>query len=109
MMKKLKELDLRLRATRDSATLMGAKGFIKYYEIYRKYSSLFLLCGLLWFVGTGQWLLAYLIFVGLHLHVLFNQMWWKLKTIEYHYDLVMENGTEYEMGAVQETESEQEN
>lgn len=41
--------------------------------------------GELWPMGVG--------FFGLSNHIFLNQIWWKLRTIEYHYDEVLkENG-----------------
>lgn len=63
----------------------GAENFLKYYEYYRKYSSwLFVICLLISFI-IDRMDLALISFGLLHLHLLFNQLWWKLKNIEHYY------------------------
>jgi len=69
------------------------KIFIKNYEYYRKFSSIIILLFGFYFLIYGNYLLSLICFGFLHLHILFNQIWWKLKNIERYNELIY-NGDE---------------
>lgn len=64
------------------------KIFIKNYEYYRKFSSIIILLFGFYFLIYGNYILAIISFGFLHLHILFNQIWWKLKNIEKYNELI---------------------
>lgn len=64
----------------------STKKFIKYYDTYRKWSSWFFFLTMIYFFFERNYVIALISFGFMHLHILTNQLWWKLKTIEENYD-----------------------
>jgi len=64
---------------------VGAETFLNYYENYRRYSPAVFLVVLVYCLFTKQNIAALICFGVLHIHVLINQVWWKMKNIEHYY------------------------
>lgn len=65
---------------------LGAQSFIDNYDKYRRYSGWFWMS-----VAIISWIffrrddIALVSFGIMHLTILFNQLWWKIKNIEHYY------------------------
>jgi len=76
------ELQLMLKAKEE----IELKMFLKSYEFYRRWSSLFLILFAFYFLIYGNYIMAIVLFGFTHIHILFNQIWHKLKNLETFYD-----------------------
>lgn len=85
MGEKLKTLKINLAAANHAGKQLGAEAFIKNYEKYRRGSAVFWGLLMLFFFAIGFWSMALLCIAVLHLHLLFNQLWWKLINLEHFY------------------------
>lgn len=61
---------------------MGAEGFLKHFDQVRRGFSLAFGILFLYYLITAQYLAAGIILLILYAQVLYNQIYWKLKTIE---------------------------
>lgn len=64
---------------------VGAKTFVDNYDSYRRWSVFIFIVALVVSIIFGRDDLALISFGFIHLHILFNQLWWKLKNIEHYY------------------------
>jgi len=76
---------------------IALKAIIEKYDKWRKvhywvWWFFFLGAVFNWAIWAGPGWLAAFGFFGLSNHVFLNQIWWKLRTIEEHYNEVLENG-----------------
>ena len=58
------------------------KALLGFYPKYKAISGLCLIALTLFFFFTGQFMMALIAFGITHLHFIFNQMYWKLMTID---------------------------
>lgn len=56
----------------------GAEFVLRYYDYYRRWSSLVWFAGAIAFWILGKLNLSLVCLATFHLHILFNQLWWKL-------------------------------
>ena len=82
MGQKMKMLQMRAAAAHNAGVAVGAESFITAYEFYRRFSSVFFAVCIIYLLVVGMYLYALFMFGILHNHVLYNQLWWKLKGIE---------------------------
>lgn len=79
---KIKELNMKAGVAHVAGQQIGAELFIKKYEYYRQYSGFVFIVLIFVFLSFNLNTLAFIGFGFLHLHILFNQLWWKIKNIE---------------------------
>lgn len=60
-------------------------GFMKAYEIYRAWSSVVLLLFFIYFMIVGNYIIGFVFGGFIHLHLLYNQIWHRLKQIQFFY------------------------
>jgi hypothetical protein len=60
----------------------GGKSFMKTLNTYKTVTGLLLVFGTIFAMISKQWLVALILFGITHLHLLVNQIFWKIKTIE---------------------------
>lgn len=80
---------IKLRAALEYGDEKGTQAFLRHYDTYRKYSGLILALVTVALLVSERNLEAFVLLALVHVHVLLNQIWWKLKTIEYHYDRIL--------------------
>ena len=83
---------------------VGARGFIKHYNTYRKIvgpaAGIMTLC----FFFLGQWLHFWVMFFVTNLIVLFNQLWWKLVNIQHYLETKLEGDHKDEIQRLEQTD-----
>ena len=59
--------------------------FCKFYDPYRQWSSWIFILFFIYFLIVGNFVLSFVSFGFIHLHLLYNQIWHKLKQIQFFY------------------------
>lgn len=82
---KFQDLKIKAAVGHAAGKQLGAQLALKNYDHYRRWSSILWVLFMLFFLMIGMNSMALICFGILHLHILFNQLWWKLVNFEHNY------------------------
>ena len=60
----------------------GIKWYINHMNLYRKFSQFIFIFGILFSIAFRNWTFVLILYCSLHLHMLVNETWWKIREVE---------------------------